>query len=362
MTQHDMMDGLPFQRVAVIGAGAWGTALAQCARWAGCQVQLWARREAIAAAINQSHENSAYLAGVALDPALWASSELAAVLSGTDMVLLVVPSQQLRGVAQAMRGHLSRDVPLVVCAKGVEVGTGALMSQVVASELPGNPLAVLSGPNFAAEVARGLPTATTLAVQGELGPGLVASLGSATFRPYLSDDLVGVEVAGAVKNVLAIACGIAQGRGLGENARAALITRGLLEVGRLGVALGGRLETMMGLAGMGDLTLTCSSIQSRNMSFGVALGQGQSQQQVLAGRQDVVEGVVNAASVTALAKRHGVEMPICQAVNRILYENAPIDQVIRELLERPFRNEMDEQLPRRAVLDDSNDALRDSLQ
>jgi len=352
---------VPFRRVAVIGAGAWGTALAQCARWADREVMIWARREAVAESINLRHENPESLPDVPLDPGLRATTEMDQALARAEMVLLVIPSQFLRSVARQMAPLLARDAPVLLCAKGVESGTGALMTEVAAQELPGHPLGVLSGPNFAAEVARGLPTATTVAADDVAGPRLVASLRTASFRPYLTDDLIGAEVGGAVKNVLAIACGIAHGRRLGENARAALITRGLVEVGRLGVALGGRLETVMGLAGLGDLTLTCSSEQSRNMAFGVALGQGHSQQELLAGRHSVVEGVVNAVSVTALAHHHGIEMPICEAVNSILNEGADIDRVIRQLLERPLKIETTGKEQRSPTLDQTNDALRDSL-
>ena len=353
---------VPFQRVAVVGAGAWGTALAQCASWAGRDVVLWARRESVVEAINTRHENPESLPGVALAPEIRATSDLGTALARAEMVLLVIPSQCLREVSRQMVPMLAHRPPVVLCAKGVEFGTGALMTEVASQELPGCPLAVLSGPNFAVEVARGLPTATTVATADEsVGPRLVASLRTSAFRPYLSDDLIGAEVGGAVKNVLAIACGIAQGRALGENARAALITRGLVEVGRLGAALGGRPETVMGLAGLGDLTLTCSSEQSRNMAFGIAIGRGQRQPDILAGHHGVVEGVVNAASVTALAQLHGIEMPICEAVNHILNEGADIDRVIRQLLERPLKIETIGAQQRSPSVDQNNDALRDSL-
>lgn len=352
---------VPFERVSVIGSGAWGTALAQCARVAGREVILWARRETVAESINTRHQNPEFLPEIPLDPLLRATTDLEEALQQADMVLLVVPSQFLRMVASKVATVLDRPTPLLLCAKGVESGSGALMTEVVAQELANHPLGVLSGPNFAAEVARGLPTATTVATEDSAGPRLVASLRTPSFRPYLTTDLIGAEVGGAVKNVLAIACGIARGRDLGENARAALITRGLVEVGRLAVALGGRLETVMGLAGLGDLVLTCSSEQSRNMAFGIALGQGRSQADILAERHGVVEGVVNSVSITSLAHRHGIEMPICEAVNRILNDNADIDRVIRQLLERPLKIETAGNEQRSPTLDQSNDALRDSF-
>jgi glycerol-3-phosphate dehydrogenase (NAD(P)+) len=231
-------------------------------------------------------------------------------------------------------------VPVVICAKGIEEGSGALMSEVVAATLPEAPQAVLSGPTFAAEVARGLPTAVTLATPDEaLGRRLIAALGTRSFRPYLSDDLLGAEIGGAVKNVLAIACGIVMGRRLGDNARAALITRGLAELVRLALARGGRAETLMGLCGLGDLTLTCSSLQSRNHSLGVALGEGRPLAEIVAGRRSIAEGVASAAATAALARRLGVDMPIVAAVDAILHHGAAIDAVIEGLLARPFKTE-----------------------
>jgi len=231
-------------------------------------------------------------------------------------------------------------VPVVICAKGIEIKTGALLTEVVAEVLPQAPRAVLSGPTFAAEVARGLPTAVTLAcADAALGARLVAALGSRALRPYLADDPVGAEIGGAVKNVLAIACGIVIGRGLGENARAAIVTRGLAEMMRLAEAKGGRAATLMGLSGLGDLTLTCTSAQSRNFSLGLALGGGQSLAAVQAGRRSVAEGVSSAPATVALAARLGIEMPIAAAVDAILHRAAAIDAVIEGLLSRPFRSE-----------------------
>jgi glycerol-3-phosphate dehydrogenase (NAD(P)+) len=228
----------------------------------------------------------------------------------------------------------------VLCAKGIETGSGALVSEVAAATLPGAPLAVLSGPTFAIEVARGLPTAVTLATaDATLGRALIAALGTRSFRPYLAADLVGAEIGGAVKNVLAIACGIIVGRGLGDNARAALITRGLAEMVRLAVAKGGRVETLMGLSGLGDLTLTCTGTQSRNHSLGIALGEGRSLAEILGPRRSIAEGVASAAAVAGLARRLGVEMPIVAAVDAILNAGAEIGATIDGLLDRPFRSE-----------------------
>lgn len=332
------MTATAVERIVVVGGGAWGTALAATAVRAGRRVRLWARRAGVAQAVERGC-NNVYLPGVALPAGITATTDIAAVAEA-QAVLLVAPAQFLRSVCRQAAPYWPAGVPAVICAKGVETGTLALMTDVVAEELPMAPPAVLSGPTFAAEVARGLPTAVTLACgDAELGARLVAAIGTTTFRPYLTDDVVGAEVGGAVKNVLAIACGIVSGRSLGDNARAALITRGLAEVMRLAVAQGGRRETLMGLSGLGDLILTANSPQSRNYSLGVALGQGRALAEILAERQAVTEGVASAASVVGLARRLGVNMPIAEAVDAILHGGAGIDATIDTLLARPFRPE-----------------------
>ncbi|HEX7970061.1 MAG TPA: NAD(P)H-dependent glycerol-3-phosphate dehydrogenase [Stellaceae bacterium] len=327
------------QRIGIIGGGAWGTALALTARRAGREVVLWAREAEVVAAINRDHANPLFLPGVPLDPAIRATAELGEAVAA-DALLLVAPAQYLRAAATALAPHLAPGVPVLLCTKGIEEKSGALMSEVAAASLPAAPLAVLSGPTFAAEVARGLPTAVTLAVgDAALGQRLIAALGTRSFRPYLSDDVVGAEIGGAVKNVLAIACGIVMGRKLGDNARAALITRGLAEVVRLALKKGGRAETLMGLSGLGDLVLTCTSLQSRNHSLGVALGEGRALADILSERRSVAEGVTSAAAAAALARRLGVDMPITAAVDAILHHGAAVDQAIAALLARPFKNE-----------------------
>ena len=328
-----------YRRIAVLGAGAWGSALAVAAQRAGREVRLWARRAELAAEIEATRENPRYLPGLQLDPAIRVTGDLGQA-AAADALLLVVPAQHLRALCQSLAGGLEADRPLVICAKGVEQGSLELLSEVVAEVLPGQPQAVLSGPNFAGEIAAGLPAATTLAAADEaLARDLVAALGSRSFRPYVSDDPIGAQVGGAVKNVIAIACGIVTGRELGDNARAALITRGLAEVVRLGVALGARPETLMGLSGLGDLTLTCSAMQSRNYSLGVALGHGERIDAILGARRSVAEGVFSAAAVAALAERKGVEMPICAAVDRVVNAGADIEETIAGLLNRPFTSE-----------------------
>jgi glycerol-3-phosphate dehydrogenase (NAD(P)+) len=331
--------------VGIMGAGAWGTALGQLARRAGHKTAIWAREPDVAQAINAKHENPLFLPGIKLDPELKAGSD-PAVLAGADAILLAVPAQHLRASAATLGQALGgKPPPLVICAKGIELGGpygGALMTEVLVDVLPEAAFAVMSGPTFAQEVAQGLPTAVTLACRDEsLGGALVRALGTSSFRPYLGDDPVGAEVGGAVKNVLAIACGIAMGRKLGDNARAALITRGLAEILRLAVALGGKAETCMGLSGLGDLTLTCTGMKSRNLTLGIALGQGRALPDILSERRSIAEGVTSAAAIVERAQRAGVDMPICAAVDAVLNGGADIDEEVRGLLARPFKQEAD---------------------
>jgi glycerol-3-phosphate dehydrogenase (NAD(P)+) len=328
-----------YTSIAVIGAGAWGTALCQVARRAGRDVVLWAHEAEVAYAVNRKHENPIFLPGVALDAGIRATAILEEA-AAADAVLLTVPAQFLRGVAAALAGSLGKSTPVVICAKGIERDTCLLMSEVVAQALPGRPVAALSGPTFAAEVASGKPTAVTLAADdAAIAAALVEALGTPAFRPYQSADVTGALIGGAVKNVIAIACGIAEGRDMGQNARAALITRGLAEMTRLAMKKGARPETMMGLSGLGDLTLTCTSTQSRNYSLGRALGEGKTLADILASRNSVAEGVESAASVAGLAARVGVEVPIAEAVDAVLNKGAAIDEQIGALLARPFRAE-----------------------
>ncbi len=328
--------------LAVIGAGAWGTALAATAVRAGCRVRLWGREPATVAAINTARRNPDYLPDLSLPEGLHATTDAAEALAGAAAVLLVTPAQHIRAVTTALAPHWPAGAPALIAAKGVELGTGALMTEVVAETLPHVAPAVLSGPTFAAEVAAGQPTAVTLAMTDrDTGLRLVHALGTRSFRPYYADDLPGAQVGGAVKNVIAIACGIVEGRALGHNARAALITRGLAEITRLGRALGARPETLMGLSGLGDLTLTCTGALSRNLSLGMALGRGETLEDVLAARRSVAEGLYTAHAVGILARRHQVDMPLCQAVDAVLNHQACIDETIHRLLDRPFRAETD---------------------
>lgn len=320
--------------IVVAGAGAWGIALAMNASNAGCDVTLWARNEEAVQHMKHSRE-SHYLPGIHMPAAIAVSSDLQ-VVEKADAVMLVIPAQHMRAFCNRIKPYLLPKTPLIICSKGIEQETLMLMSEVVSSELP-NPLAVLSGPNFADEVARGLPAATTLACEdAHLAQELSFLCQSAMFRPYSTTDIIGAQIGGAVKNVLAIASGITQGKGFGENAKAALLTRGVAEITRLCIAKGGKQETLMGLSGIGDIILTCGSIKSRNTSLGFALGQGNTLQAILMERKGVTEGVATAASVAALAEHMHVDMPICQTVSAILHQGKDIDKAIRDLLQRPL--------------------------
>ncbi|WP_235562654.1 NAD(P)H-dependent glycerol-3-phosphate dehydrogenase [Brevundimonas sp. Root1423] len=323
----------------MIGAGAWGTALAQVAGWAGLDVLLQAREPEVVESIRERRVNEAFLPGITLDERVSVTSELAD-LAGCDVILAVPPAQHMRSTLTAFAAHHRAGVPVILCSKGVERGSLKLMTDVLAETLPNAPAAVLSGPSFAGEVARGLPSAVTLACADEaLGEELMWTLSAPGFRPYLASDLIGAEVGGAIKNVLAIACGMAEGRGLGRSAHAALITRGFAEMTRMGVALGGQAETVAGLCGLGDLVLTCSSPQSRNMSLGLALGQGQTVEQALAGKRSVAEGYESAPAVRELAAKMGVDMPISLAVAALLNGETSVEAVIDNLLSRPLKAE-----------------------
>ena len=336
----------PIEHIAVVGGGAWGTALAITAATAGRRVTLWVREAEVAHGLRERRENTVFLPGHTVPEAIAIETDLARAVHDADAVLLVVPSQFLRPTCVAMGPALRPGTPLVICAKGIEFKTGSLLSDTVGCALPQHPVAVLSGPTFAHEVAQGQPTAVTIASDdvaadpaASLAARLALAIGTPTFRPYVSDDVRGVEVCGAVKNVLAIACGIAAGKGFGANARAALITRGLDEIKALADALGGRRETVTGLAGIGDLTLTCSSEQSRNFRYGAGLAKGLSAAQIFDGRPVVVEGLENVVSVTDAARKLGLEMTICEAVRAVVIDHKPLGQVMAELLERPFRAE-----------------------
>ena len=323
---------MTLQRIAVIGAGAWGTALANTAARAERDVTLWARDPAVVALLTRQRENPR-LPSIRLDDRISATGAIADV-AHADAVLLVVPAQELRVAATALAPHVGQDTPVIACAKGIERGTHRFMTEIIGETISGAVPAILSGPSFAADVARGLPTAVTLACADEpTASALARALGSQTFRPYHATDVRGVESGGAAKNVLAIAAGIVQGRKLGASATAALVTRGFAELARFGRALGARSETLTGLSGLGDLILSCSTPQSRNFSYGLALGDGRAPEGKLA------EGAFTARALVELANEKGIEMPIAAAVAAVIDEKLTVDQAIESLLTRPFRAE-----------------------
>jgi glycerol-3-phosphate dehydrogenase (NAD(P)+) len=324
-------------RVAVIGGGAWGTALASVTARKGLPTRLYARDPETVEAVNVRHENARYLPGIALPPSLTATAALGQAVEGADIVLMVVPAQTLRGVTEELAPLLSPHAPLVLCSKGIEASTGAFGSAIVGEVRPGGPVAVLSGPSFAHDVAANLPTAVTLAcADAGQAEELAATLSSPSLRIYASDDVTGVEAGGALKNVLALAAGAVAGRGLGASAQAAIVTRGLSELRRLGLALGARPETLMGLSGLGDLVLTCGSAQSRNFAYGMALGRGDDLRAL-----KLAEGVHSAGVAGRLAREVGVEAPIVEAVAAILAGSLSLDAAIEGLLSRPLRREED---------------------
>lgn len=328
------------KRAGVIGGGAWGTALAQVCARAGLETVLWAREPEVVGDVNALHENRLFLPGIALDPSIRASHDFVD-LARADFLLAVAPAQHLRATLTSLSGLVQPGLPIVLCAKGIEQRSLKLMSEVLAETVPQAAPAVLSGPSFAGEVARGLPTAITLACPDEaLGIALSEAIATPTFRPYRSTDMIGAEAGGAVKNVLAIGTGIVEGKGLGRSAHAALITRGFAELTRLALALGGRAETLAGLCGLGDLVLTCSSAQSRNNSVGQALGRDQTLEEALAGKLSVAEGVASAPAVRELAARLGVDVPISNAVAAILAGEVSVDEAIVGLLSRPLKEEV----------------------
>ena len=327
---------MSFERLGIVGGGAWGTALAQVAASGGRETLLWAREEAVVESINARHENAAFLAGVPLSPAITATTNLRD-LGHCDAWLIVTPAQHMRAVLEQAP---PAGCPLVLCSKGIEETSGGMLHQVARQARPEAQIAVLSGPTFAHEVASGLPTAVTLAAEDlALAEQLRARIAQSTFRIYVSDDVAGAEIGGAVKNVLAIACGVVDGKGLGQNARAALIARGFAEMTRFGVAHGARRETLAGLSGLGDLVLTCSSISSRNYSLGKGMGEGRSASGLLADRHTVAEGAFTAPVLARLARERGVDMPIVQAVDALIAGRASVDEVLEMLLSRPPRPE-----------------------
>lgn len=323
-------------KIGVIGAGAWGTALAQVTAARGEKVLLWAFEQEVVRTINETHCNSLYLPGIALSPDIQATGAIDD-LSACEALLVVTPAQHLRAILGRIPAN---GTPLILCSKGIEAGSQKLMSEVAAQVHPRSPIAILSGPTFAHEVAKGFPTAVTLAcADRSLAESIAGRLARPAFRPYLSEDVIGAEIGGAVKNVLAIGCGVVEGAGLGQNARAALISRGFAEMTRFGLARGARAETLAGLSGLGDLVLTCSSMSSRNFSLGKGLGEGKAAAELLADRLSVAEGAFTAPVLHAAARAAGVDMPITEAVCSLLSGKVSVAKVIDALLARPLRQE-----------------------
>lgn len=328
---------MAFERIAVLGAGSWGTALAHAALRAGADVTLWSR-DAKAAETMAATRTNPLLPGIAIDKKIAITSSLTDALKA-DAILAVVPAQSLRSLASLIAPSLGADTPVISCAKGIERGTRKFMTEIIADAAPRAIPAILSGPSFADDVARGLPTAVTLAAADEtIAADLAQALGSATFRPYHSTDLRGVEIGGAAKNVLAIATGIVSGRGLGASAAAALVTRGFAELVRFGRKLGARPETLTGLSGLGDLVLTCSSPQSRNYSLGLSLGKGMSSDDARKATK-LAEGAFTASVLAEMAAEHNIDMPITAAVAAVLDGTMNVDEAIASLMTRPFRAE-----------------------
>ncbi|MAI60861.1 MAG: glycerol-3-phosphate acyltransferase [Micavibrio sp.] len=325
--------------ISIIGAGAWGTALAQGYAQAGHDCLIWAREAEVVSAINQENENTLYLPGFELNANLKATNNIEDCLT-SEILLLVSPAQHLRSTLEGIKNKLPKGAILVICSKGIEIASGQLLSDIAEEIVPDAHIAVLTGPTFAAEIVAGLPCAYTIAVKDpEIGKRCQQALSSAYMRPYLSDDLIGAQIGGAIKNVIAIACGIIHGKHLGESARCALITRGIAETSRLCEALGGKKETLLGMCGIGDLVLTASSMQSRNFSFGAALGEGKKIEDILSSRNAVTEGVHTAKAIAALAQKLKIEMPVCEGVNAIITGEQDLDEAIKSLLTRPLKSE-----------------------
>lgn len=325
-------------RITVLGAGAWGTALAQCYAAAGHDVTLWARHDDLAQKIKTAGRNDDYLPSIDLHPNLDVTSDITDCLAA-DIILNVIPAQYLRDNLRWVGPMLRDEQPLVICAKGIEVSSHKLLSDVAAEECPKANIAILTGPNFAQDIARGLPSASTLASHTATGKVFQEHLTARNLRLYSTDDMIGAQVGGAIKNVIAIACGISQGMELGESARAALVTRGLAEIARLTTSLGGERETLMGQCGVGDLILTCSSTTSRNFSLGYELAKGKTLADILASRNSVTEGVATSKAAHELAKNRHVDMPVTTTIYKCLHEQMPLDKALGELLDRPARHE-----------------------
>jgi glycerol-3-phosphate dehydrogenase (NAD(P)+) len=335
----DLEETKPYDRIGVIGAGAWGTVLAMVAAQAGRKVRLWARESDLAAEMAKKRQNTRFLPGITLPAAIEATADLEEAASDAEALLIAAPAQHLRAVSGALAPLLKDKIPLVLCAKGIELGSGKLVTEVLGETAPGFPQAILSGPSFAQDAAKGFPTAVTIAAALPIARRLQASLSHAAFRPYASDDLIGVALGGAAKNVYAIACGMVDGMGLGESARAALLARGFAELARLGTALGARPETLTGLSGLGDLVLTATSPSSRNFRFGREVGRGGDPAQLSAPGKPLAEGAATAPALVLRARLQKIELPVAETVANVLAGTLLLDMAVKRLMSRPLKPE-----------------------
>ncbi|MFP4097865.1 MAG: NAD(P)H-dependent glycerol-3-phosphate dehydrogenase [Alphaproteobacteria bacterium] len=326
--------------LGVIGTGSWGSALAHIMAEKELSVTLWARREEVASEINTTHKNTAHLGDIPLNRTIKATTDLQKAVTNHDILLMVTPAQAMRSILELMKPYIHGNHTLVLCSKGIEQNTLMMMSEIVEEIIPATQTAILSGPNFAKEIAKGKPAATTLASKSqETAETLQKAIASPFFRPYATTDIIGTQIAGALKNVIAIACGIAKGLDMGESARASLVTRGLAEISRLGIAMGAKPDTFLGLSGVGDMMLTCSSEQSRNFSTGLALAQGKTLQDIMKHSNSVAEGVHTAKSTVSLAKKYNVDMPICTNIDACINKNLSIENVLESIINRPLGQE-----------------------
>ena len=328
-----------YRNISIVGAGAWGTALAEVMSRQGHQINLWAKESAVVNSINSSHENDVFLPNVKLSDLIVAFNNLEQI-TNCDLLLVVSPAQYTRETLLEVSKTLKSETPIILCSKGIEISSLSLMSQIAESIFPDNPIAIPSGPSFAIDVVNNKPTAVTLACKDlKIGKNIAESISLPTFRPYLSEDVIGAQIGGATKNVIAIAAGVVEGQKMGDSARAATIARGFSEIKRLAIAMGGKEETLAGLSGMGDLLLTCNSKTSRNYSLGIKLGEGQTIEEATNGLSTIAEGMYSAKAITKLAVQNKIDMPITQAVNDLIEEKYSVTDIIDNLLNRPIKEE-----------------------
>ena len=334
-----MSEKQDFKNISIVGAGAWGTALAEVMSRRGHQINLWAKENSVVNSINSKHEDDVFLPNVKLSNLIVAFNNLEQITK-CDLLLVVSPAQHTRETLLEVSKTLKSETPIILCSKGIEISTLSLMSQVTESIFPKNPIAILSGPSFAIDVVNNKATAVTLACKDlEIAKSIAENISLPTFRPYISEDVIGAQIGGATKNVIAIAAGVVEGQKMGDSARAATIARGFSEIKRLAISMGGKEETLAGLSGMGDLLLTCNSKTSRNYSLGIQLGKGKSIEEATNGLSTIAEGMYSAKAITSLAEENGVDMPITLAVNDLIEKKYSVTDIIDNLLNRPIKKE-----------------------